>query len=318
MQSVENFIEKLVSIKDYSEFRKEYSKVIFTGKKISYSFLNLIKNYSKKKYNLSFLYNDISSYLENISGNEIYSFFDENRIDLFYFKYEDKDNFLKFIKVLKNKSSYFGYFDNFYLKNLNNENNDVCILNTDLCINNRNLSIISKLYPENYKYYIECIIKNYKEINLNYFCLLMQYAPCIKQSLWENYLVEIKKNNNNFAIGNIFDLTNLFFQKNNEEFFNLWNSLNTEYLPEFWIPYFLEQLWLAYLYLSELKATSKINNPYKKLCKWFMNIGYKKYSSEEIYSYYILLYESNNNIKMHSIDNIAYLEIVFNKIFNYK
>lgn len=121
-------------------------------------------------------------------------------------------------------------------------------------------------------------------------CLLMQYQPVVGRHLKDfteqivEKLVVPEKS--------LFLLSQLFFSKNSSEFFKLWHLVEIDYPQEFWVVYWSEQLWQAYIFIQALPTQGPVEA--KKLVYRlpfsFMQKDWKLYKSTELINAHDFLY----------------------------
>lgn len=310
--------------------KKNINKIILTGKDDPFSLIELLKKQiliNAKKENKFITFSNLNENL-NENNNYEYSLFNyfevENKEKIneiyfnFNFNYEKSFKSSTIIEFIKNKKNFIGFIDNTYIKEISDKiEPDIEIYNSDILIEeNFNLEYILKLFPKELHNHIYLILNKENSIYLNRLCKLMKYAPLVKRDNWINFIEELKKEIP-FQSYNIFDLTTFLFSKN-ILFFETFKNIYNNYTPEFWIPYFLDQIWLSYLYLLEIKKNGKIENTffYKKLSRWFINGGYKKYKIEELKNLFEEIYKQDQNIKKYSLNNFSIIEGIFINFFN--
>jgi hypothetical protein len=120
------------------------------------------------------------------------------------------------------------------------------------------------------------------QLSLDKACFFAQYEALLGKncddffSQWMIHLAE--------PTSSMFTLSQYFFGKKNRSFFRQWSYMSELYLPPFWISFWADQLWRAYVY-TELMQQKKIVEAKKaqyKLPFSFINRDWSAYSLDEL------------------------------------
>ncbi len=126
------------------------------------------------------------------------------------------------------------------------------------------------------------LIMRTDQFSLDKACFFAQYEALLGKnaddffSQWMKHLTE--------PTSSLFTLSQYFFGKKNKMFFRQWSYMSDLYLPPFWVSFWADQLWRAYVYV-ELMQQKKIVEAKKaqyKLPFSFINRDWSAYSLDEL------------------------------------
>ncbi|HVX00370.1 MAG TPA: hypothetical protein VHA52_08055 [Candidatus Babeliaceae bacterium] len=174
-------------------------------------------------------------------------------------------------------------------------------INIDCAVGYAEYKYLYRFFFPSYSYdetIIKVIIqKNYK-LSLELACQIVRYQALLgKQEpkgfmSWLEHLISPARP--------LFILSQHFFARDKVKFFNMWCKCKDYYPKEFWICYWLEQLWQAVVFLDELKRSKSIeyaSNMVQKLPFSYMQHDYKKNSISQLTQAYHYLYTLDCLIK---------------------
>lgn len=97
----------------------------------------------------------------------------------------------------------------------------------------------------------------------------------------------------------LFVLSQHFFAKDKEVFFRLWKEVEPDFPPEFWIPYWSEQLWQASLFVMQVQELGPIGakKGVTRLPFSFLQRDWKKYGVRELCAAHTFLYGVDFGLK---------------------
>ncbi len=169
----------------------------------------------------------------------------------------------------------------------------------DVLITSHGVSELFKLYPEHLHYFLHEAVESCGKTPLDALLGYMRYAECIQRSAWSDFVRDLHSREVLNQIS-LFDLSTAFFQKNSKEFYRLWNKVNEIYAPEFWSVYWSDQVWHAYMYCDAVEKNGTIPLLcYKKLPRWFINEGFKKYKISNFVKPLAMLFEYDASTKAY-------------------
>lgn len=108
--------------------------------------------------------------------------------------------------------------------------------------------LYDKQNPETTAYFIGKLYRYRKEYSIEQLCILLEYAPLLGKNTelffeqWLNQLV--------ISDISLYYVSQLFFEKNSKDFFDVWSECRTLYSDQFWTSFFSEQLFKAYWYVA--------------------------------------------------------------------
>lgn len=113
----------------------------------------------------------------------------------------------------------------------------------------------------------------------------------------------------------IFDLVTFFFQGRRNECLSVWNNVKQCYTAEFWLHFFMNQVWYAFLFVEvKEKQSLKTFDFFKKVNKWFMVSGEKKspfFQKKKLKEIYIFLYQVDLSAKINETNLLVDLTSFF-------
>lgn len=144
--------------------------------------------------------------------------------------------------------------------------------------------------------FIEQACKKYaKQLTLDTLFLIMQYAELFEEEKIDYSLLDRVMPS---AIS-LFQLTESFFAKNMDVFMKKWDQVKEYYPVEFWIVFWAEQIWQAFLFVQQgktkgLVAAKKIA---RRLPFSFMQKDWRNYTIVELVHAHHFLYNLDYNLK---------------------
>lgn len=97
----------------------------------------------------------------------------------------------------------------------------------------------------------------------------------------------------------LFVLSQHFFAKDQQAFFRLWKEVEPDFPPEFWIPFWSEQLWQASLFIMQVQdlGPSGAKKGVTRLPFSFLQRDWKKYGVRELCAAHTFLYGVDFGLK---------------------
>ena len=92
------------------------------------------------------------------------------------------------------------------------------------------------------------VFKKTKTVNLDSACVLAQYLRLAGRSdeFMEHWLDKIVTQEHSLS-----ELSTVFFSRDPQKFFTLWEKMGKEYSPQFWISFWSDQMWRAYNFVQQ-------------------------------------------------------------------
>jgi hypothetical protein len=126
------------------------------------------------------------------------------------------------------------------------------------------------------------LIMRTDQLSLDSACLFAQYELLVGKSVedffahWMIYLVE--------PTNSLFLLSQHFFSKKSKQFFRQWSTISELYMPTFWVAFWADQCWRAYVYaeLMKQKKQAEAKRAQYKLPFSFINRDWQMYSLDEL------------------------------------
>lgn len=159
---------------------------------------------------------------------------------------------------------------------------------------------ISFLYeeqkPEIAAYFFSKLFAIKKEYSLDQLCLLKEYAGLLGNNMglfFDSWIEKLVASD-----VSLFYLSQLFFEKNESEFFIQWHKIRALYPDQFWTAFFSEQLFKGYfyvLYKGQIPLDQKqltFGLPFS-----FLKHDWKMYSCEELQSAHEKIYAIDLSLK---------------------
>ena len=154
------------------------------------------------------------------------------------------------------------------------------------------------------------------QLSLDEACFFAQYEALIGKnsdeffSQWMIHLVE--------PTHSLFTLSQHFFSKKNRAFFRQWAHMSELYLSPFWVSFWADQLWRAYVYtdLMQQKKVVEAKKAQYKLPFSFINRDWSAYSLDELRDAHHCLATLDFQLKNGSSD--IGLEYFFTQFFDNK
>lgn len=167
------------------------------------------------------------------------------------------------------------------------------------------LNIDKNLYKELYNFFlnqnpdnifVEKLFTINNLISLDSAVLLIYYQSLMGRKSEDFFAVWLDKIITNEK--SLFTLSQHFFAKNQQAFFNLWLEVKEVYPDEFWIVYWSDQLWHAIFFVDYMKASmTKEARSINRLPFAFIQKDWKKCDSIELKNSHKFLYQLDYNQK---------------------
>jgi hypothetical protein len=123
-----------------------------------------------------------------------------------------------------------------------------CVIELEQDINYSFFTMFTKFFEIESQKTKVALIKSFfnrnESVSLDEFCLFMRYLEVASASTMKEFL-----NNSgmiNEASASFYSLSQLFFEKQEKQFFLLWSKLSQNFPDTFWASYWIDQLWRAY------------------------------------------------------------------------
>jgi hypothetical protein len=157
------------------------------------------------------------------------------------------------------------------------------------------------------------LAKEIKNIHIEHVFYLTQYASGLKKNDIAEFVIEFFDQQVSSPFLSLFNLATLFFQKKQSDFFFYWNQLKYSHAPEFWIYFWINQIWYAFLVLEakEKRNTESLEILYKKANRWFFEYGVKIIKKQELKRVFLFLYTIEKNTKVHNTNSLIHMESFF-------
>lgn len=158
------------------------------------------------------------------------------------------------------------------------------------------------------------IFQQAKYLSLDQSCMLMQYLDLVNPKMIDDFydylssiLVDVQPSLNL--------LSQYFFSRQKEAFFNVWSFVCNDYSEMFWISFWSEQIWKAYNVVKFLKQKNfaSARSMSFRLPFMFINQGWKNFSLNELANRYQFLYNVDFAFKTGS--TFCSLDLFFVKHF---
>ena len=154
------------------------------------------------------------------------------------------------------------------------------------------------------------------QLSLDKACFFAQYEALIGKNAddffaqWMIHLAE--------PTSSLFTLSQYFFGKKNRSFFRQWSHMSELYLPPFWISFWADQLWRAYVYveLMQQKKVVEAKKAQYKLPFSFINRDWSAYSLDELRDAHHCLTTIDFQLKNGASD--IGLEYFYTQFFDHK
>jgi hypothetical protein len=175
--------------------------------------------------------------------------------------------------------------------------------------------LFSYFFPDNKSatHFSQHLFKRRDQITLDAACLIMRYHACAGQkseSFFEQWLDKLVVSEKS-----LFTLSQYFFARQPREFFAYWTIYKADYPDEFWIAYWLEQLWQAALFVHKAQTLGQpeAKKTAHRIPFSFINKDWRNYSYSYLVQAHHALYLLDYNLK-NGIGNYG-LELWYNKFF---
>lgn len=102
--------------------------------------------------------------------------------------------------------------------------------------------------PEVVSYFLTKLYRKRKQYSLEQICMLLEYASLLGKNIdqfFEQWLDEIVTSD-----VSLYAVSQYFFEKNPQKFFELFNQVRYQYTEPFWTSFFSEQLFKAYWFIA--------------------------------------------------------------------
>jgi hypothetical protein len=278
--------------------------VCLSYKDYPHFFLETIKDYFISKY-------DIKEYSKNT--DMIFSEFYEN-------KKQNNQSYKKIIFInaeFEIDSSFFSHIknknDNTYMLLVISENIvkrykkkffQYEIHKINQLISSKDIFGLHKIYEKKIHKYIDAIFSKYEKIDTNFMCSLLYKAKFVKLDQFNNSIKEFEKINISGDYNHLFELSNLLFNKNKNEFYKIWHCAKKNISIDLLNSYLRKQLWKSFLYIK-----SKNKNVHSELFKGipyhFKKHEYKKHSLDKISAAIESIHKKDILLKKHGIKHIS-------------
>lgn len=299
--------------------------LLFRFQVYSYIFVTQLFNCLKTNYLVNFVSNLILLEVKDLKLVELKTKLNSNFLGqkvLYFIKdmpdleINKKQDFYNFLKNYNGPNLIF-IFDQCISKTITNN-----FLTFDIPTNLDNI-IYNKYYSffySNYKinsYFTRKLFKIYnKVIPLDLAFNIMKYQPILSNKndkFFENWLSKIA-----IEEKSIFDLTRYFFEKQIENFFELWLKYKADYPVEFWISFWSDQIWQAInvIIIAKKYGILKAKKYSTKLPFSFFNKGYKSYNVQHLIQVhqdlYLIDYNIKNDVGYNALE-FWFCKLLFNK-----
>lgn len=154
------------------------------------------------------------------------------------------------------------------------------------------------------------------QLSLDNACLFAQYEVLVGKNIedffaqWMMYLVE--------PTNSLFTLSQHFFSKKPKQFFRQWASIAELYGATFWVSYWADQIWRAYVYADLMKQKKQVEakKAQYKLPFSFINRDWSLYSLDELRTMHHCLMTMDFQLKNGSSE--IGLEYFYTQFFDHK
>lgn len=315
-----DLLKNIYSKKDF--FLKNY--FFISGKNPSYAFIEHLKHIiSKKKFIKKWIFFDNTvkeiNFSEDIINSDLLLYSDNELLGDLYDKVGvyiivSEKNFSLIQEIIKRfESNEFKFKTFYYLFFLSTQgiqffSEEVIYSLDDYIMDSKKTILIEYVenfykpedkenivYFLNYFYYS---VSRYAYIE--YLFSLFRFLPYIKKNMIKEYLLSyVESNRYLIPTTNIFELATLFFQKKIFDFLFVWRMIEFHYSEEYWLYFWQEQLWYAFL------ALQNKNNSFnfaKKVNHWFFKVGISEYKKEKIKNAFVFLHGIDFSNKIYGIN----------------
>lgn len=145
-------------------------------------------------------------------------------------------------------------------------------------------------------YFFSKLYRLRKEYSLDQLCFFKEYAMLLGRNMnlfFDQWFEKIVTSDIS-----LFQLSQLFFEKNTKDFFIKWQKIRANYVDQFWIAFFSEQLFKAYFYVNHqgrLPADQKqlsFGLPFS-----FLKHDFKMYTADELLQAHKEVYQLDLSLK---------------------
>lgn len=301
-----NFSEFLDYIKNLNTV-SDFPTLTFTNFIESDQFSILFLNYLKSKFDHSCISIDIQeASLANLKQSLEIAFLGTKQI---YFiknfnELEDKQKKEFYGYIVKYNGPHSAIF--FDTKKIIESNKNIISIDLPENINLETYSKLFTLFLPNITLNPNLSAKIFEKrnITLGFACQLIKYQAVLGKNIDTFFDIWLDKINPESK--SLFDLSQGFFSKDLNKFLILWNKQKEDYPIEFWVSFFSEQIWQAYLFILRSKKLGIIEA--KKKARFlpflFMNKLWQNYTTEYLSQAHNNLYIFDYNLKNGLAENL--------------
>ena len=158
------------------------------------------------------------------------------------------------------------------------------------------------------------IFKKYERISIDQACILLWYLACVGVSCAE--FVEKRLSKIFLQDSSLFTLSQFFFAKDSQQFFNYWKEIGASYPETFWVSYWSEQVWRAHFARAYLQQNNQLEAKKigYRLPFSFLQKDWKKHSAQQLMSAHDQLYHLDYALKNGGPE--FGLELFYHQFFN--
>lgn len=175
--------------------------------------------------------------------------------------------------------------------------------------------LISETLQEKSTFASELIMRT-DQLSLDKACFFAQYEFLLGKNTddffaqWMMHLID--------PMHSMFTLSQHFFAKKNKAFFRQWAHMSELYLPPFWVTFWADQLWRAYVYVDMMqqKKVVEAKKAQYKLPFSFINRDWSAYTLDELRNAHHCLAKLDYQLKNGSSD--IGLEYFYTQFFDHK
>jgi hypothetical protein len=157
-------------------------------------------------------------------------------------------------------------------------------------------SVLFNAQESHFAYSASKIFDNRSFITLDDACILLNYQKILGKDVgvfleeWIDKIIEPERS--------LFTLSSLLFARQSKDFFNYLSRFN-QYPPEFWVSFWADQVWQAYIFITraELMNLSEAKKGITKLPFSFLNKDWRKHTVSSLSQAHYALYEVDYRLK---------------------
>ncbi len=151
---------------------------------------------------------------------------------------------------------------------------------------------------------VESIVRTMRQLSIDQAVILAQTLGVVSAAQLANFQAQFIADH--AQEGNLFELGDHFFLKDEKKFFVLWDKVCDNYSEHYWIAFWSSKLWRAYCLILAMQNNASAEK-LKKLSfglpyKFVWKKGWQVYSCDQLVQLYSLLYQADCRLKLGGSD----------------